>query len=46
MPDDEVIAEPIEVKIVKEKEKIVNEDLDYEEFDILDAEIEEFENGS
>ncbi len=38
-------SEPLEVKVVKEKEKVVNEDIDYEEFDIEAEEIKEFENG-
>jgi len=43
---EDVDETPIEVKVVKEKEKVVNEDADYEEFDISDKEIEEFENGN
>ncbi len=50
--DEEVVAEdinvessevgtPLEVKIVAEKEKVVNEDLDYEDFEVTDEEIEE-----
>ncbi len=34
--------EPLEVKIVKEKEQKVEQDLDYIEYDITDEEIEEF----
>ncbi len=42
---EDVDASPLEVKVVKEKEKVVNEEIDYEEFDITDAEIEEFRDG-
>jgi len=34
---------PLEVKIIKEKEEIVNEDIDYEDTEISKEEIEEFE---
>ncbi len=34
--------EPLEVKVVKEKEEKVEEDLDYIDYEITDAEIEEF----
>ncbi len=34
---------PLEVKIVQEQKKEVNEDIDYEDNDITKHEIEEFE---
>ncbi len=38
-------VEPLEVKVVKEKEKIVEEDLDYMEYDITEDEIKESDDG-
>ncbi len=32
---------PLEVKVIKEDEKIVNDDIDYEDFDITDEDLEE-----
>ncbi len=37
----EETVEPLEVKIVKEKDKVVNEDLDYEEFEFDGKDVEE-----
>ncbi len=42
----EAPVEPLEVKIIEKEKKEVNEDMDYEEFDISSQEIEDFENGN
>ncbi len=42
----EASNEPLEVKVIKEKEKTVNEELDYEDMEILDTDVKEFEDGN
>ncbi len=37
--------EPLEVKVIKEKEEIVNDDIELEEQGISKEEIEDFEKG-
>ncbi len=41
--EDDKIGLPLEVKVVKEKEVVVEEDIDYMEHEINDKEVEEFE---
>ncbi len=38
---DEDVIKPVEVKIIKEKDEEIEEDPDYEEFDITEEEIKE-----
>ncbi len=39
------LEKPIEVKVIEEKKEVVEDDLDYVDFDIIDEEIKEFEDG-
>ncbi len=37
---------PLEVKVIKEKEEVKNEDINYEEFEITEEEQKEAQNES
>ncbi len=41
--ESEAVLTPLEVKIIKDKEVVVDEDIDYDEFDITDDEKFEVE---
>ncbi len=43
--DEDVKLEPLEVKVVKEKEEVIEDDPDYFDHNITDQEIKEFEDA-